>query len=79
MEDNTNHICGGVSEKRKSWILSWCSACKHFDGMEKGTCKAYPNGIPERFYYGSEEDLPPKHTEMEQDQTGSFTYVYHLE
>ena len=26
-----------------------CILCKHFHGKEKGTCIAYPNGIPEIF------------------------------
>jgi len=58
-----------------------CRSCKHFHGIEKGTCEAYPNGIPEKFsiitsgYSGKGKF--PWHDNVETDQTGSFTWEFH--
>lgn len=49
---------------------SFCSSCKHFHGREKGTCPAYPNGIPARFAF----DLY-RHNEIQEDQTGNYMFI----
>ena len=54
---------------------SCCNRCKHFDGADKGTCAAYPNGIPSRFADMVIGGTAPKqeiHTKVETDQVGNF-------
>ena len=46
---------------------SLCTICKYFHGKEKGTCEAYPNGIPDRFAL----ELY-RHIEIQKDQIGEF-------
>ena len=48
-----------------------CRVCIHFDGIEKGTCPAYPNGIPDRFSLEAH-----KHYKIEEDQIGDFIYTF---
>lgn len=52
---------------------SCCNRCKHFDGVEKDTCAAYPNGISSRFsdmVIGANATKQEIHTNVEKDQVG---------
>ena len=54
---------------------SCCNRCKHFEGVEKGTCPAYPKGIPSRFSDLIVGPNAPKiqiHTKVEPDQEGNY-------
>ena len=53
---------------------TWCNFCKHYDGDEKCSCKAYPNGIPNRFSLVKWGESPLKHTKIENDQVGNLTF-----
>ncbi len=53
--------------------MTWCRFCKYFHGEEKGTCEAYPNGIPDKYAYGRDERM--KHSTVQDDQTGNYTWV----
>lgn len=58
---------------------SCCNRCKHFDGVEKGTCAAYPNGIPSRFsnmVIGVNAPKQEIHTNVEKDQVGDFVWEF---
>lgn len=68
MQPNTNTI--------DDTVVKWqggacCKFCIHFHGVEKETCKAYPNGkIPDKFSYS--KDI---HLEIEPDQTGDYIFT----
>ena len=56
----------------------WTRKCKHYlgvitdfepEGNERHSCKAYPNGIPERIAYGNN-----KHLTIHKDQKGDFVF-----
>ena len=51
--------------------ISRCKFCKHFHGKDKGTCTAYPYGIPKKFSIGN---FSYWHDKIEKDQTGSFIF-----
>ena len=50
---------------------STCPFCVHFHGEEKGTCEAYPAGIPDRFSW-----KPNRHNVVEKDQVGDFIWKH---
>ena len=63
---------------------SICVCCSHFHGKEKGTCSAYPNGIPSRFadmIIGDGAPVQHKHDTVESDQVGSdvFNWIKHID
>ena len=49
-----------------------CRYCIHFHGKEKGSCKAYPNGIPDKFKIGRET-----HISIEENQVGDFVWTHY--
>ena len=51
-----------------------CIMCKHFDGVKKGSCAAYPNGIPDKFAIRNLFSWGEMHTNVEKDQTGNFIF-----
>ena len=51
-----------------------CILCKHFKGKEKGTCIAYPLGIPDKFAIRNAYDWPNTHFVVEPDQEGTITF-----
>lgn len=51
-----------------------CINCRYFDGISKGTCSAYPKGIPDKFAVRNMYGLMEYHCIVEKDQIGSFTY-----
>jgi hypothetical protein len=53
------------------FTISCCNLCVHFDGKEKATCKAFPNGIPDKFSIHCQ-----KHTQIEKGQSGNFIWEY---
>ena len=58
---------------------SCCNRCKYFEGVEKGTCPAYPNGIPSRFsdmIIGVNAPKQEVHNKVEEDQVGDFTWEF---
>ena len=58
---------------------SCCTRCKHFDGVENGTCSAYPNGIPSRFadlITGANAPQLQIHTSVEKDQVGEYVWDF---
>jgi hypothetical protein len=59
-------VAFGIKGKTKFWD-SCCHFCKYFEGEKKGTCPAYPGGIPDRFVYAKDV-----HVVIEDDQTGDF-------
>ena len=54
---------------------TWRNFCKHYDGDDKCSCKAYPNGIPDKFAIVKWGEPPLKHTNVENDQVGHLTYI----
>ena len=48
--------------------------CKHFDGVEKGSCAAYPDGIPDKFAVRNLFSWGEMHADVEEDQTGVFIF-----
>jgi hypothetical protein len=48
-----------------------CTICRHFEGEEKGTCPAYPDGIPEKFSIWGK-----CHDTVENDQSGNTIFDY---
>jgi hypothetical protein len=59
-----------LGDSPKKFLTGCCRICKHFHGEDKGTCPAYPNGIPDRF----STYLEP-HLEIEKDQRGDFIWI----
>ena len=58
---------------------SCCTRCRHFNGIEKGTCAAYPNGIPARFadlITGVNAPQQEIHTTVEKDQVGNYVWDF---
>lgn len=52
-----------------------CMRCKFFDGVEKGTCPAYPKGIPDKFGIRYLGDWMKIHNSVEADQEGTFVWT----
>lgn len=53
---------------------TWCNFCKHYFGNDRCACKAFPNGIPDKFALVKWGDKPIKHTEIDEAQVGSFVF-----
>lgn len=51
-----------------------CEKCIHFHGKQKGTCDAYPKGIPDKYSVRNVLAWMAVHTTIEKDQTGKFTF-----
>lgn len=51
-----------------------CIKCKHFEGIEKGTCPAYPNGIPDKFAIRNLYSWGEMHNDVENDQIGNTVF-----
>ena len=51
-----------------------CIMCKHFDGVEKGSCAAYPDGIPDKYAVRNLFSWGEMHADVEEDQTGVFIF-----
>ena len=51
-----------------------CIKCKLFDGVNKGTCPAYPKGIPDKFAIRNASDWMLTHYVVEPDQEGEYTF-----
>lgn len=61
-----------LDDRPKKFDLGcFCRHCVHFHGKEKGTCGAYPGGIPDRFSTGLEA-----HVVIEKDQREDITYLF---
>jgi hypothetical protein len=60
-----------IDDRVKPFMFSACRFCKHFNGIESGTCLAYPNGIPEKFSSEGE-----RHNKINNDQIGDFICVF---
>ena len=57
---------------RPRFEATCCIWCEHFDGKEKGTCKAFPKGIPNRYAIRN-QDMPMEyHTSVDKDQNGKY-------
>lgn len=61
--------------RKRHLSTSWCIGCRHFNGLQKGTCAAYPNGIPERYADAYIGQMPEKHASVQKDQYGDFIFV----
>lgn len=53
------------------WEYSLCYLCEHFHGPVLGTCDAFPDGIPQKFYFG---DPVADHRQVEPGQGNSITF-----
>lgn len=62
-------------QTKRYFSFSWCIACKHFNGKEKGTCKAFPNGIPEKYSVSYGSEMPLKHETIDKNQVGKLTFL----
>ena len=51
-----------------------CAMCKHFDGVNKGTCPAYPSGIPDKYAIRNIYGAMIVHIDVEPEQEGLFTF-----
>lgn len=69
MDYNVNSLDGVDTG---NWKHSLCCICKHFKGREKGSCEAYPKGIPSK--YNGVDDIYVKHEVVDKYQTGNFTF-----
>ncbi len=57
---------------------SMCLKCKYFEGIEKGTCPAYPDGIPSRYadmVIGANAPVQEKHDSVQKDQKGEYVFT----
>lgn len=60
-----------IDDRPVKWQGACCVFCKHFNGIEKETCKAYPNGgIPDKFSFA--RDI---HLEIEPNQIGNYIFT----
>jgi hypothetical protein len=64
-------ITSVIGNPNFKFSVSFCEICKYFEGEDKGTCPAYPNGIPDRF--SLERDI---HDEKDPDQVGDFLFTH---
>ena len=64
-----NEPFDGIDDTIPPFHYSFCRACKHFNGADKGTCSAYPDGIPEKF-----SEKFGRHDDIEPDQKGDFVW-----
>lgn len=63
----------GINKQR--WLRSKCLTCAHFDGnLEKGTCLAFPNGIPERYIVSTNWEWADVHDEKVSGQNGNYVF-----
>jgi len=65
-----NEPFDGIDDTIPPFFRSFCKSCKHFNGADKGTCSAYPDGIPEKF-----SDKSERHNKTEKDQKGDFLFL----
>ena len=75
MEKDTSSMLDGY-EALPRFKRTCCLLCKHFYGTEKGTCKAYPNGIPDKFAVRNKLGWIETHIDVEPDQVGDFTLQF---
>lgn len=68
-----NSIGGDVSQTYLKG--TWCNFCKHYLGNEECACKAFPNGIPDKFALVKWGDKPLKHTNVEDNQEGVYVFT----
>ena len=59
------------------WIRSKCLICAYFDGPKKGTCMAFPNGIPEKYIVSYGDSFATEHKEVEDGQVGDYCFKLH--
>lgn len=52
-----------------------CISCKHFHGVERGSCEAYPDGIPDKFAIRNLLGWLVYHVNIENDQSGKYTFT----
>ena len=55
------------------WRNFYCTICVHFNGREKGTCPAYPQGIPENFNLENKEKKV-EHSRVLKGQIGTTIF-----
>jgi hypothetical protein len=53
------------------FLASFCPLCSNFEGKTKGTCPAYPEGIPDKFAIRLN-----KHLHISEGQTGNFIFQH---
>lgn len=51
-----------------------CIKCKHFHGVDAGTCPAYPKGIPDKYAVRNLNAWMTVHAVIDEDQTGQFRF-----
>ena len=56
------------------WLRSSCMLCAYFDGPKRGTCLAFPNGIPDKYVVSDSELFAEKHSEVVSGQTGDYIF-----
>ena len=59
---------------RPRFECTCCLMCSHFNGVKKGTCLAYPQGIPDRYAVRNMYGALETHTNIEPDQVGNYTF-----
>lgn len=61
----------------RKYDFSFCRNCKHFHGMDKDTCDAFPNGVPDKFssYHYGESPRIHVHKTPERGQIGEFVFA----
>lgn len=74
MSENSDIFNGLDGYKpRKKFECTCCNMCAYFEGEERGSCAAYPNGIPDRFAIRNMYGNMVVHTNVEPDQEGRVT------
>ena len=66
-----SHTDGVIDDSPVKWVKSYCHACAHFQGEDKGICSAFPDEIPVEFSTNGK-----KHDSIEQKQTGISIYTF---
>lgn len=51
-----------------------CIMCKHFHGVDKGSCEAYPAGIPDKFAVRNQLGWGTVHSKIEPGQIGDYLF-----
>lgn len=73
-------MIGDIHKKPGQLLGSMCLMCVHYEPADQGyggrpTCPAFPNGIPEKIFYGEEPWLIPEpHLEPEPGQQGDVVF-----
>lgn len=55
---------------------SLCRLCKNLLDIEKQTCKAFPQGIPNKYTTRLDYNNPIEHSTIDNGQVGEYIFAY---